>query len=72
MRWSPPCSTARTRFSPAWPRTASATAALTILLYLAALRLLGRWNQPFSGAGFGYSVLIGVCVGAGTVSSGRQ
>lgn len=45
-----------------------ATAALTILCYLLALRLMGRWNQPFSGAGFGYSVLTGLCVGAGTVA----
>ncbi len=46
-----------------------ATAALTIRCYLLALRLMGRWNQPFSGAGFGYSVLTGLCVGAGTVRS---
>ena len=45
-----------------------ATAALTILLYLVALRVLGRWQQPFSSAGFWYSVLTGVCVGAGTVA----
>ncbi len=45
-----------------------ATAALTILCYLLALRLSGRWNQPFSSAGFWYSVLTGLCVGAGTVA----
>ncbi len=45
-----------------------ATAALTILGYLLALRLLGRWNQPFSSVGFWYSVLTGLCVGAGTVA----
>ena len=45
-----------------------ATAALTILCYLLALRFLGRWNQPFTSAGFWYSVLTGLCVGAGTVA----
>ena len=45
-----------------------ATAALTILCYLLALRLTGRWNQPFSSTGFWYSVLTGLCVGAGTVA----
>ena len=45
-----------------------ATAALTILCYLLALRLTGRWNQSFSAPGLWYSVLTGVCVGAGTVA----
>ena len=45
-----------------------ATAAFTILIYLVVLRLSGRWSQPFSSAGFWYSVLTGVCVGAGTVA----
>ena len=45
-----------------------ATAALTIFCYLLALRLTGRWNQPFSVPGFWYSVLTGLCVGAGTVA----
>ena len=45
-----------------------ATAALSILLYLAALWLTSRWNQKFSAAGFGYSALTGVCVGAGTIA----
>ena len=43
------------------------TAALTILLYLAWLRFGGKWNQAASEAGLVYSVLTGVCVGAGTV-----
>jgi transporter family protein len=45
-----------------------ATAALSILLYLAALWLTSRWNQKFSAVGFGYSALTGVCVGAGTIA----
>ena len=45
-----------------------ATAALAILCYLLALRFSGRWNQPFSPAGIWYSVLTGLCVGAGTVA----
>ena len=45
-----------------------ATAALTILCYLLALRFAGRWNQPFSSAGFWWSVATGLCVGAGTVA----
>lgn len=32
-----------------------ASAALSILIYLAILWLSGRWNQKFSGAGFNYS-----------------
>ncbi|MHA3773074.1 EamA family transporter [Verrucomicrobiota bacterium sgz303538] len=44
------------------------TAALTILLYLAFLYLSGRYNQKFSSEGFWYSVLTGICVGAGTVA----
>jgi transporter family protein len=44
-----------------------ATAALTILLYLAALWLTNRWEQKFAAIGFNYSVLTGVCVGAGTI-----
>ena len=34
-----------------------ATAALSILLYLAFLWLSGRWNQKFSAEGFNYSAL---------------
>lgn len=44
------------------------TAALTILLYLLFLWGTGRWNQKFSMAGFNYSALTGMCVGAGTVA----
>src|SRR5437870_13184515 len=45
-----------------------ATAALSILIYLGVLWLGGRWNQKFSASGFNYSVLTGVCVGAGTIA----
>jgi uncharacterized membrane protein len=44
-----------------------ATAALTILGYLAWLRFFGTWNQASSGPGIFYSVLTGICVGAGTI-----
>src|SRR5258705_4685543 len=44
-----------------------ATAALSILLYLAWLRLSGHWNQTSSAAGVGYSGLTGICVGAGRI-----
>jgi bacterial/archaeal transporter family protein len=44
------------------------SAALTILIYLAALRFSGNWNQSWSGAGAGYSVLTGICVGVGTIA----
>jgi bacterial/archaeal transporter family protein len=45
-----------------------ATAALSILLYLAFISFLGRWNQQSSAQGIFYSVLTGVCVGAGTIA----
>ena len=45
-----------------------ATAALSILVYLAFLWLASRWNQQFSAQGIFYSVLTGVCVGAGTIA----
>jgi|SRR5882762_4924414 transporter family protein len=45
-----------------------ASAALSILLYLTALWLGGRWNQKFSATGFNYSLLTGICVGAGTIA----
>ncbi len=45
-----------------------ATAALTILLYLAFLWLMNRWNQQSSAQGIFYSVLTGICVGAGTIA----
>jgi len=44
-----------------------ASAAVTILLYLAYLRWLATWNQTFSGPGIFYSVLTGICVGVGTI-----
>jgi EamA-like transporter family. len=45
-----------------------ASAALSILIYLAILWFAGRWNQKFSEAGLGYSLLTGICVGAGTIA----
>jgi bacterial/archaeal transporter family protein len=45
-----------------------ATAALSILVYLAFLWLASRWNQQSSAQGILYSVLTGVCVGAGTIA----
>ena len=45
-----------------------ASAALSILIYLGVLWLGGRWNQKFSVAGFNYSLLTGICVGAGTIA----
>ena len=45
-----------------------ASAALSILIYLTILWLAGRWNQKLSGAGFNYSLLTGICVGAGTIA----
>ena len=44
-----------------------ATAALTIGGYMLYLWLSGRWDQPASPPGYLYSVLTGICVGAGTV-----
>ena len=44
------------------------SAALSILVYLAILWFAGKWNQKFSGAGFNYSLLTGLCVGAGTIA----
>jgi len=43
------------------------SAALTILVYLGYLWLAGKWNQTSSAPGVWYSVLTGVCVGAGTI-----
>jgi bacterial/archaeal transporter family protein len=45
-----------------------ASAALSILIYLGVLWFGGRWNQKFSVAGFNYSLLTGICVGAGTIA----
>jgi transporter family protein len=44
-----------------------ATAALTILGYLLYLKVAGQWHQNFSSAGVGFSVVTGICVGAGTI-----
>jgi transporter family protein len=44
-----------------------ASAALTILLYLAWLRFGGTWNQTSSAPGVFWSVLTGICVGMGTI-----
>jgi len=44
-----------------------ASAALTILGYLAGLYFSDRWNQHVNTSGLFYSVLTGVCVGVGTV-----
>jgi transporter family protein len=43
-----------------------ASATLTILIYLIFLWLT-NWNQKMSPAGVWYSILTGICVGAGTV-----
>ena len=45
-----------------------ATAALSILSYLAFLWLTNRWDQKSSLNGIVYSVLTGICVGAGTIA----
>ena len=45
-----------------------ATAALSILVYLAFLWAASRWNQQSSAQGIFYSVLTGICVGAGTIA----
>jgi transporter family protein len=44
------------------------SAALTILVYLAALRFSGNWNQSWSAPGALYSVITGICVGIGTIA----
>jgi len=43
-------------------------AAATILVYLGYLRFFGDWAQTASAPGVFYSVLTGICVGAGTVA----
>ena len=45
-----------------------ATAALSILSYLIFLWLANRWDQKASLNGILYSVLTGICVGAGTIA----
>jgi transporter family protein len=44
-----------------------ATAAATIAFYLIYLRFFGKWDQASTGRGVFFSVLTGLCVGAGTV-----
>ncbi len=44
-----------------------ATAAASILVYLAFLYFSGRWSQQVSTSGVVYSVLTGICVGVGTL-----
>jgi transporter family protein len=45
-----------------------ATAAVFIMCYLIFLWLASRWNQQSSAQGIFYSVLTGICVGAGTIA----
>lgn len=45
-----------------------ASAAVSILIYLGILWFGGLWNQKFTAAGFNYSFLTGICVGAGTIA----
>ena len=44
-----------------------ATAALSIAFYLIYLRFFSKWDQASNGRGVFFSVLTGLCVGAGTV-----
>lgn len=44
-----------------------ASAALTILAYLAALYVLHHWDQRCTTPGVVYSVITGICVGVGTI-----
>jgi len=45
-----------------------ASAALSILGYLAYLKATQHWTQPITSAGITWSLLAGVCVGAGTIA----
>jgi len=45
-----------------------ATAAVSILVYLIVVWFGGRGSQKFSMLGFNYSLLTGICVGAGTIA----
>jgi len=45
-----------------------ASAAVSILGYLAYLKATQHWTQPITSAGITWSVLAGVCVGAGTIA----
>ncbi|HXE97657.1 MAG TPA: hypothetical protein VN642_14720 [Dongiaceae bacterium] len=44
-----------------------ATAAVTIAIYLVFLWLTNTWTQKATSIGISYSILTGICVGAGTV-----
>jgi transporter family protein len=44
------------------------SAVATIALYLAGLYFTHRWNQSATAAGVLFSVVTGVCVGAGTIA----
>ncbi len=44
------------------------SAAFLILIYLGILWFSGRWSQKLSIAGINYSLLTGICVGAGTIA----
>jgi transporter family protein len=44
------------------------SAALIIALYLVYLKFFSEWKQPITTRGVFYSVLTGLCVGAGTVA----
>ena len=44
------------------------TAAVIIALYLVYLRFFSEWKQPVTARGVFYSMLTGLCVGAGTVA----
>jgi transporter family protein len=44
-----------------------ASAAATILVYLAFLWFSGHWDQKGDAAGVGWSVVTGLCVGVGTI-----
>ncbi len=45
-----------------------ASAAVSILGYLAYLKATHNWTQPITSAGITWSLLAGVCVGAGTIA----
>lgn len=44
-----------------------ATAAVTIMIYLAFLWFTNTWAQKAASIGISYSILTGICVGSGTV-----
>jgi transporter family protein len=44
------------------------SAVATIALYLAALYLTHRWNQSATVPGILFSIITGICVGAGTIA----